>query len=1195
MEARTYNLAIARANTLERTTIRLCGEFSAVVRGRVVTADLGGRQGRAVFASLVLSRPQGLARDQLIDVLWPAEPPKSPERGLDVVVSRLRAALGQDIVSGRSQLTLTLDPDAVIDVEVARRCVRDSEAALAAGDCERARDAAHEGLDVLAGPLLPGLEGPWLDHHRARLTEIVPRLLRAAARGGLALGGDALDQALTDARALVAENPFSESACGLLMEVQAARGDVAEALQTYEELRVRLLEELGNPPAKAIADLHARLLRPDAPAARAPGEPALPLPVAAARFVGRAEQLEALRARWAALAGPGSRLVFLTGEAGIGKTTLAARFAREVGAESVLFGRCDEDPVVPYQPFVEAFRHPDALAGTSDDEEVLALAPLIPRLRSLAHGGEVGASPEIQRYLMFEAVVERLCRWSRVRPLLFILDDVHWADKPTVKLLQHLMRDPRDLRLLVLATYRTEDAGAERPLAELLADLRRAHTLDVVRLEGLSRGETDELITERIDQIAPDFAAELWSQTDGNPLFIEEALRSVAESGDGDGKPVSARTLARMGVPDGVKSVIVRRLETMPADAADALRAAAAIGQEFDPRLVAGVRGVHVEHMLDTLERAPTRGLIAELERYRYAFSHGIVRMAIYEDMSETRRAELHHRVGVLLEAGPARPGQAAEVALHFARAGELADPLRIVEHERRAGEDLARSFAYEDAATHFERAAETLGRLGDGHEPERCTILLEWARCLARAGLSQQASARFHEAAGSAVARGDAKQLASAAVGLGQRYWEANVDALHDSGYRGRLDEALALLPPGDSPARARLLAKLAEHLAFLPREGDRAAAISADALAMARRVGDRSTLVAVMMARHATRLHVAHVEERLQLMDEVVQLRSARPELSAEARMWRIYDLCELGEMDAARAEQHRLSELARELRQPLIRHVALGWESLFTELAGDVEATERLTAEFFRLGERAQAYDARSTRAAKLFAIYRWQGRLEELREEIEALASGVIAVPAWRAALALQQVVCGNAGEGLAGARALVARLPRLRRDFFWLSAVTVLSEAVALCEDAESAAPIYDALAPFASRFTTHSFGASWGSVGRPLGLLAATLGRRDQAEAHLRAALAANRGIDAPMLVAVTECDLGELIGSPELGASAEAAARRLGLSVLAERAARLAGCPRRARENRPLGDCSQRREPPGRVVAAHGSAPNAS
>src|SRR4051794_35860217 len=839
MEARTYNLAIARANTLERTTIRLCGEFSAVVRGRVVTDDLGGRQGRAVFASLVLSRPQGLARDQLIDVLWPAAPPKSPERGLDVVVSRLRTALGQDVVSGRSQLTLTLDPDAVIDVEIARRRVRESEAALVAGDAELARDAAHEGLDVLAGPLLPGLEGPWLDHHRARLAEIVPRLLRAAARAGLALGGDALDQALTDARALVAENPFSESASGLLMEVQAARGDVAEALQTYEELRVRLLEQLGNPPAKAIADLHARLLRPDAPAARAPAEPALPLPVAAARFVGRAEQLEALRARWAALAGPGSRLVFLAGEAGIGKTTLAARFAREVGAESVLFGRCDEDPVVPYQPFVEAFRHPDALAGTSDDEEVLALAPLIPRLRPLAHGDALGVSPELQRYLMFEAAAERLRRWSRVRPLVFILDDAHWADKPTVKLLQHLVRDPRDLRLMVIATYRTEDAGAERPLAELLAELRRAHTLDVVRLEGLSQGETDALITERIEQTAPDFAAELWSQTDGNPLFIEEALRSVAESGDGDGKPVSARTLARMGVPDGVKSVIVRRLETMPADAADALRAAAAIGQEFDPRLVAGVRGVHVEHMLDTLERAPTRGLIAELERYRYAFSHGIVRMAIYEDMGETRRAELHHRVGVLLEGGPERPGQAAEVALHFARAGELADPLRIVEHQRRAGEEAARSFAYEDAATHFERAAATLASLGEHYEAERCTVVLALARSLARAGLSQQASAKFHEAAASALARGDAEQLASAALGLGQRYWEASVNDLHDSGYRARLDEALELLPPADGRARVRLLARLAEHLAFLPREVDRDAEVSAEALAMARRGG--------------------------------------------------------------------------------------------------------------------------------------------------------------------------------------------------------------------------------------------------------------------------------------------------------------------------------------------------------------------
>ncbi len=1133
-----------------------------MVRGRDVTGDLGGRQGRAVFASLVLSRPQGLARDELIDVLWPAAPPKSPERGLDVVVSRLRAALGQYAVSGRSQLRLTLDPDAVIDVEVARRRVRESEAALAGGDAESAREAAHEGLDVLSGPLLPGLEGPWVDHHRARLAELRPRLLRAAARAGLALGGDALDQALTDARALVADNPFSESASALLMEVQAASGDVAEALQTYEELRTRLLEHLGNPPAKPIADLHARLLRPDAPPREpaAPPEPAVPLPVAGTSFVGRVEHLDALRQRWAAVGGPRRPLVFLAGESGIGKTTLAARFAEEIGPDRVLFGRCDEDPIVPYQPFVEAFRHPDALAGTSDDEEVIALAPLMPRLRSLARGGTLAASPEMQRYLMFEAVAERLCRWSRVRPLLLILDDVHWADRPTVRLLQHLVRDPRALRVMVIATYRVEEAGGERPLADLVADLRRAHALDVLRVEGLSRVETDALVTERLEATAPDFARALWSQTDGNPLFIEEALRSVAESGAAAaGQPVTARTLARMGVPDGVKSVIVRRLETMPGEAADALRAAAAIGHEFDPRLVAGVRGVPVERMLDAIERAPTRGLVSELDRYRYAFSHGIVRMAIYEDMTRTRQAELHHRIGELLEGGPARPGRAAEVALHFDRAGELADPLRIVGHERRAGEEAADSFAYEDAAAHFERAAARLAALGDGHEPERCALLLAWARCLARAGLSDQARAKFHEAASSAAARGDAEQLAAAALGLGQRYWEASVDALRDSGYRARLDEALELLPEQDGRARARLLARLAEHLAFLPREVDHAAEVSAEALAMARRVGDESTLVTALMARHATRLHVAHAEERLRLMDEVVQLRAGRPELSAEARMWRIYDLCELGQMDAARAEQQRLSRLARELHQPLLRHVALGWESVFTELAGDVEATERLGEEFFRAGERAQAYDARSTRAAKLFAIYRWQGRLDDLREEIEALASGVIAVPAWRAALALQQVVCGNREEGLAGARALVARLPRIPRDFFWLSAIAVLAEAVALCDDAESAAPLYDALAPYASRHTTHSFAASWGSVERPLGLLAATLGRRGDAEAHLRAALAANRAIDAPMLVAITECDLGELLGERELGASAERTARRLGLTVLAERAARLA------------------------------------
>ena len=207
---------------------------------------------------------------------------------------------------------------------------------------------------------------------------------------------------------------------------------------------------------------------------------------------------------------------------------------------------------------------------------------------------------------------------------------------------------------------------------------------------------------------------------------------------------------------------------------------------------------------------------------------------------------------------------------------------------------------------------------------------------------------------------------------------------------------------------------------------------------------------------------------------------------------------------------------------------------------------------------------AGSARSIRAAKLFALFRWQGRLGELREDVEGLGNGRTALGAWRAALALHKMLTGSFDEGCRATHALATHFDRVPRDFFWLSAAAVLAEAVFLCDDAEAAAPLYDELAPYAARHTQHSFGACWGSVERPLGLLAGTLCRREPAEAHLRAALAANCATRAPVLIAITECDLGELLASTdreratELGATAEARVRPLGLGVLADRAAAL-------------------------------------
>jgi tetratricopeptide (TPR) repeat protein len=718
---------------------------------------------------------------------------------------------------------------------------------------------------------------------------------------------------------------------------------------------------------------------------------------------------------------------------------------------------------------------------------------------------------------------------------------------------------------MLVGTYRGGEVGRGHPLRELLAEQRRQQRLDVLRLDGLTQAETGALVNMRIDDPAADLVSELWEQTVGNPLFIEETLRSLSETAAGE--PVTARTLEEMGVAEGVKSVILRRLDALPPEPREALHAAAAIGHVFHLELVAGAARLPLGDVIEAFDGPPMGGLVEELEEYRFAFAHAIVRMAIYEDLSGTRRAQLHERIGTLLEDRPRAPGQAAAVAHHLTRGGS--DPARIVRHEVRAGQEAARACAYEEAAGHFERAAAALTRLGPEQESRLADVQLLWGSVLSRAGRSSQATEKFRAAAAAARARGAAEQLAQAALGIGQRYWEANVN---DPDYRGQLEEALERLATVESSRRVRLLSArlsslLAEHLAFVPGEDEHARELSARALELAKDLGEPDTLITALMARHVTLLHIEHVEERLRLIDEVLDLRGRHRELAAQALQWRLYDLCELGRIDDARAEALQLRERSRELQQPLFQHIAVAWEGVFAELAGDVAATERLTEESFALGTQAQAYDARSIRAAKLFALYRWQGRLEELRAEVEGLGRGRTALTAWRAGLCLHNVLTGRFDEGRRDAHALATHFDRVPRDFFWLSAATVLAETVALCGDAEAATPLYDALAPYASRNTQLSFGAYWGSVERPLGLLAETLGRPDAAEAHLRAALAAHGATRAPVLIAVTECDLGELLAdgdaaarehSRELGAVAEARVRRLGLPVLAARAAAL-------------------------------------
>ena len=281
------------------TVIELCGSLHVEIAGRDVTALLPGRQGRALFSFLVVNRHRPVSRHELLDVLWPADPPDAPEAGLSTILTRVRRAVGDGVIDGRAELRLLLGDGADVDVERAVARCDDARRALADGDSRAATTAALQALAIVERPLLPGFQGDWVEGCRGELAALEPGLLEALARAAL-LGGDReqLAAAERSARTLVERNPFRESGYALLIEIQAMLGNVAEATLTFDRVRVLLRDELGTAPSAELSALHEQLLHsgrltpdPQPPAALArPAAGVVPLPV-----IGGMRDLDAVR------------------------------------------------------------------------------------------------------------------------------------------------------------------------------------------------------------------------------------------------------------------------------------------------------------------------------------------------------------------------------------------------------------------------------------------------------------------------------------------------------------------------------------------------------------------------------------------------------------------------------------------------------------------------------------------------------------------------------------------------------------------------------------------------------------------------------------------------------------------------------------------------------------------------------------
>jgi DNA-binding SARP family transcriptional activator len=1066
--------------------IRVLGGLEARADGAPVELPPAARV-RSLLAWLAV-HPGLHSRSALAGRLRPDALEESARKSLRQAAWALRGALGEGadawLVSERERLGLSPDPALVrVDVAEFRRLVADG----------RLDDAAA----LADGELLAGLDEEWADRlreeHRA---EVVALLGELAARAEAA--GDA-GAAIEWSRRRVAADPLGERAARELIARLARAGDRAGAVAAYETLRDRLRRELGIVPSAETRELLEEVRRgrpagvPDAPAP----QPPLPAALAAGgRFVGRADALGRLSAAWDDARSGALRIACLAGEPGIGKTRLAAELAAgaHAGGALVLYGRCDEEALVPHQPFVEALERLLRAVSAQEREDLVGphradLARLLPALE--ADDAPPAAEGATARYRAFEAARALLEAAAARRPALLVLDDLHWADRPTLLLLRHLGRMVERAPVLVVATYRDTEVDRGDPLAAALTDLRREHPLLTMRLEGLSGEEAADLLGGDRD-----LARTLRDRTDGNPLFLEELSRHLRERGG-----------AGDGVPPEVKEVIGRRLDRLGPDAVEVLTTAALSGAEIDLALLEALHGP--DEALRAVERGCAAGLLVEgAPGGRPAFAHALVAETLHDGASAARRARLHARIAAALECRPdPRP---AEIAHHLVAAGDAGDAERSARWSVAAAEQATALSADSEAAGHYERALAAL----PAEEPGRGELAALLGDARNRAGDRAAARVAFAEAAASARAAGDPELLARAALGAGGLGVTIGPT---DQQLVGLLEEAAAGLAPGATALRARLLGRLATELYYEDRV--RADALSREAVEAARACGDPGAIATALNARRVAIWDIDHVDERLETATAIVAEaeRAGDLELALQGRNWRVLDLMELGRIDEARAEIDAYAAGADALGLPHVRWYVPLWRATLALMAGRDDEARRLGDEALRLGHRAG--DAN----AELFVgIQRAWSAIEAHGFTAADLAyleraMGSSPVPwAWMTSLAWAHAALGNVAE----ARALVEQLSgdgqlALEVDANWHAALD-LCEALALLGDRERAERLYAHLAPHAGLHGVVARAVYWyGPVDHYLGLLALTAGDPARAEGHLVAALSEAEAIGA--------------------------------------------------------------------------------
>ena len=910
---------------------------------------------------------------------------------------------------------------------------------------------------------------------------------------------------------------------------------------------------------------------------------AIPLPgplrlTPAFAFAGRARELATLRALLPRSAGEGRRAAFLAGEPGSGKSRLVRELAGEVAAEgaTVLYGDCDAVVGTPYGPFAAALEHlvrhadPEALRPhlVQGGGELTRLLPgLATRIGDLPQPPPADADAE--RHRLHTAVTDLLVGVSSERPLLVVLEDVHWADAATLGLLRHIVRSGAAARMLILATFRDDEADVPAELASALVDVYRTEGVVRIRLAGLSEVDVAEFVRLTAGaEPAPDLTAAILELTGGNAFLVTELWRELLDArlvDIGLGGVHLTRPAADLGTPTTVREVVNQRLTRLSTGANEVLALAAVAGADFELDTVRHTDVVPGDVLLDAVDEAVRNGLLVEEpgRRLAYRFAHELVRRAVIDRLSAAREAELHLLVAEALEAG--RPhgdsrGALAALAYHYAAAAPIGGVERAIDYNLLAADSAARALAFGEAEARFQVALD----LGVRESAERVDVMLRLGDACNRAGHADAALEAFRRATELARALGDREALARAATGFEQSAWRPSI---HDSEAVELLEEAAAALGEDDSELRALVLSGLGRAL-DLRGESSRAAFVRDESIALSRLRGDPRTLATTLAMAYWARGSSTNEDVNRMLVEARDLGRELDDvEIEGEALSWLVPSYVVLCDHDAARETVGLLSGVARRLSQPFLHHVAEHYAAALALCDGELDASELSAARSQEWGRLLTGRDASGTYAIQMFGLRREQGRLAELAPVVRLLDADA-RQGAWGPGLAALYAELGMVDDARREVRRILGDGLGALRPSLWLASLVYLADACAALGDEETAEALYPELAAYSgSNVMIGHLVACYGAMDRYLGMTAAVLGDWERAEEHFHAALALNTRLGARTWLAHTAYDYARMLLARNAGDDRSHAQGQLGLALGLAQTIGLPGLARRASE----------------------------